>query len=106
MISRRATAMIRPRLHHLQIFATPAAIGCACILAGCGTTPAPATQRVDVPVPVSCVKAEDVPKRPEYEVEKLAPAASDGEKVLALAGDWPRGRKYEEKLEAIIASCR
>lgn len=75
------------------------------LLGGCGTTPAPSAQRVDVPVPVSCVKAEDVPKRPDYEVEKLAATASDGEKVLALASDWPRGRKYEGELEAIIVGC-
>jgi hypothetical protein len=76
------------------------------VLSGCGTTPAPATQRVDVPVPVLCVKADDIPKRPEYAVEKLAPTASDGEKVLALASDWPRGRKYEGELEAVVAGCR
>ena len=75
-------------------------------LAGCGTTPAPAIQRVDVPVPISCVKAEDVPKRPDFAVEKLAPTASAGEKVLALASDWPLGRKYEGQLEAVIAGCR
>lgn len=78
----------------------------AALLGGCGTTPAPATQRVDVPVAVPCVKAADVPKRPDYEVEKLAPVASDGEKVLAFAADWPRGRKYEGELEALIAGCR
>lgn len=81
------------------------AISCCLALSGCTTTPAPATQRVDVPVPVPCVKAEDVPKRPGYAVEKLAPGASDGEKILALASDWPAGRKYETELEAIIAGC-
>lgn len=79
--------------------------GLAMLLAGCGTAPVPTTQRVDVPVPVSCVKAEDVPKRPEYALERLAPTASDGEKILALAIDWPRGRKYEKQLEAVVASC-
>lgn len=94
------------RLHHLRTFAAPAVFALACMLSGCASAPPPATQRVDVPVPVSCVKAADVPKRPDYAVEKLAPTASDGEKVLALASDWPRGRKYEEKLEAVIAGCR
>lgn len=94
------------RLHYLRIFAAPAVFGFACMLAGCASAPPPATQRIDVPVSVSCVKAADVPKRPDYAVEKLAPTASDGEKVLALASDWPRGRKYEEKLEAIIGGCR
>lgn len=79
--------------------------GLTAMLGGCGTTPAPATQRVDVPVPVSCVRAVDVPKRPDFAVEKLTAAASDGEKVLALASDWPRGRKYELQLEAVLAGC-
>jgi hypothetical protein len=75
------------------------------MLGGCASTPAPAIQRVDVPVPVPCVKAGAVPKRPEYAVEKLEATASDGEKVLALTIDWPRGRKYEGELEALIAGC-
>lgn len=93
-------------LYYLRLFAAPAVFGYICMLAGCAVTPAPATQRVDVPVPVSCVKPGDVPMRPEYAVEKLAPTASDGEKVLALASDWPRGRKYEQLLEAVVAGCR
>lgn len=75
------------------------------LAAGCAGTQAPTTQRVDVPVPVSCVKPGSVPQRPDYAVEKLAPTASDGEKVVALASDWPRGRKYEGELEAVIAGC-
>ena len=81
------------------------AFSCTVLLAGCGTTQVPAIQRVDVPVPVSCVQAGDVPKRPDYAVEKLPPTASDGEKVLALAFDWPLGRKYEENLKATIIGC-
>ncbi|MTV41895.1 hypothetical protein GM676_30555 [Duganella radicis] len=76
------------------------------MLAGCASAPAPATQRVDVPVMVPCVKASDVPARPDYAVERLPVGASNGEKVLAFASDWPRGRKYEGQLEAVIAGCR
>ncbi|WP_167359122.1 hypothetical protein [Duganella phyllosphaerae] len=35
-----------------------------------------------------------------HECDKLPLDASVGEKVLALARDWPRGRKYEALLEA------
>lgn len=83
-----------------------AGLGCAVLLASCSSMPAPATRRVDVPVAVSCVKASGVPKRPEYDVEKLVPSSSDGDKVLAFARDWPVGRKYEDLLEAAIAGCR
>ena len=75
----------------------------ALALAGCASAP-PAPQVVDVPVYVSCVKGETA--RPEYEFGKLGLDAADGEKVLALARDWPRARKYEEQLEAVIAGCR
>ena len=74
----------------------------ALVLAGCGSAP-PALQRVEVPVFTPCVK--EVPQRPAYEFDQLTPAAADGEIVLALARDWPRGRKYEGELEAVIAGC-
>ena len=75
----------------------------AALLAGCGTAP-PATQTVYVPVHTPCVK--DVPARPEYEFDKLPLDAPAGDKVLALARDWPRGRKYEGELEAALAGCQ
>jgi len=90
-------------LHHLQFPATPAFLFSACmLLAGCGTAP-PATQIVEVPVRTPCVK--DVPARPVYEFDRLPLDAPDGEKVLALARDWTRGRKYESALEGALAGC-
>jgi len=74
----------------------------ALLLAGCGSAPL-VPQLVKVPVFTPCVKV--VPQRGVYEFDKLGPAASDGEIVLALARDWPRGRKYEAELEAVIAGC-
>lgn len=73
------------------------------LLAGCATTP-PAPVRVEVPVMVPCIGA--VPARPTYEFDQLAPTATDGEIILALARDWPRGRMYEGELEAVIAGCQ
>jgi hypothetical protein len=72
------------------------------LLAGCGA-PRPVTQEVNIPVFTPCVKA--VPLKPDYEFGKLSLDAADGDKVLALARDWPRGRKYESELEAAIAGC-
>ena len=74
----------------------------AALLAGCGTAP-PAPQTVYVSVHTPCVK--DVPVAPAYEFDKLPLGAPAGEKVLALARDWPIGRKYEGKLEAALAGC-
>ena len=74
----------------------------AALLAGCGTT-LPATQTVYGPVSTPCVK--DEPLALVYEFDKLPVDASAGAKVLALARDWPRGRKHEGELEAMLAGC-
>lgn len=75
------------------------------LLAGCGTAP-PATQLVNVPTYVSCVNPAEVPARPVYEFGSVRMQDTAGGRVLALARDWPVGRKYEEQLEAVIAGCR
>lgn len=75
----------------------------AVLLTGCASAP-PAPVRVEIPVFTPCVKME-IPQ-PAYEFDKLATSALDGEIILALARDWPRGRKYEEDLRAMIAGCR
>ena len=72
------------------------------VLSGCGSAPL-APQRVEIPVFTSCLKV--VPQHPVYEFDRLTPVATDGEIVMALARDWPRGRKYEGELEAILAGC-
>lgn len=75
-----------------------------CLLLTACAAPAPATQQVALPVYVPCVQT--VPARPDYEFSKLGLVASDGDKVLALARDWPRARKYEGELEAVIEGCQ
>ncbi len=52
---------------------------------------------------VRCISA--MPSRPDYEFDKLASTATDGEIILALARDWARGREYEQWLGAIIDGC-
>ena len=79
-----------------------ASLALVALLAGCASAP-PAPVRVEVPVMVACIG--EVPPRPAYELDQLTPAATDGEVVLALARDWPRGRKYEGELEAVLAGC-
>ena len=73
------------------------------VLAGCASAP-PAPQLVEVPVLIPCVK--EVPQRPNYEFDRLAPGVTNGEMVLALARDWPRSKKYEGELEAVIEGCK
>jgi hypothetical protein len=72
------------------------------VLAGCASAP-PATQTVEVPVYVPCVTERL--QRPVYEFDKLPADASDGRKIMALARDWLRARKYESELEGAVAGC-
>ena len=72
------------------------------LVVGCAAPPI--MQQVDVPVFTSCVK--EVPLAPAYEFNSLTLSATDGDKILALARDWPRARKYEGALEAVIEGCR
>ena len=76
--------------------------GLVLVLTGCASAP-PAPLIVKIPIFAHCVTVR--PQRPAYEFDKLTSMAADGEKVLALARDWPRGRKYEAELEAVIAGC-
>lgn len=71
------------------------------LLTACGA--APVVQEVKVPVYRPCVTA--APARPTFATRTLAPDASNGEKVLALARDLPIHLKYEAQLEAVIAGC-
>ena len=87
----------------LAIFRNFAGPALAVLLAGCGTAP-PATQTVYVPVHTPCAK--DVPLAPVYEFDRLPLDAPDGAKVLALARDWLRARKYEGALETALAGCQ
>ena len=73
------------------------------LLTGCGSAP-PAPQLVEVPVFTPCVNV--VPQRPNYEFDRLAPGVTNGEMILALARDWPRSKKYEGELEAVIDGCK
>lgn len=75
----------------------------AVLLAGCASAPPPAMQTVQAAVYVPCVQEQ--PQRPVYEFDKLPADASDGRKIMALARDWVRGRKYERELEAVVAGC-
>ena len=63
-------------------------------------------QKLEVPLYVSCVDAAKVPLAPVFEFSALTPAATSGDRVLALGNDWLTGRSYEGRLEAIIAMCR
>lgn len=91
--------MIKVKISILRNFA----IFCVTLLTGCANAPAPATQTIQVPVAVPCVKS--TPVRPTYEFDQLPITASDGDKVLALVRDWARYRKYASELEAMIVGC-
>lgn len=90
------------RIRRLRLAVPIALLSVSSLGAGCATT-APPTQRIDVPVYVPCVKKQV--EKPEFEFDKLSVGSGDGQKILALARDWVRGRKYEADLRAALGGC-
>jgi hypothetical protein len=102
-IARPAAMPKQPgRPHGCSLLTGLLAVILSMVVVGCAGAP-PATQIVEVPVYRPCVGA--VPVRPDYEFGKLSLDATAGDKVLALARDWPRARKYEGEIEAVLAGC-
>lgn len=71
-------------------------------LAGCGTR---LPQRVEVPVPVPCIRADRVPQRPALATETLKPGASVYDKARAALAERQQLRGYVSELEAVIMGC-
>ncbi len=87
----------------IQLSGKSGVLAACLLLASCASAP-PATVEVKVPVIVPCVTV--MPARPVFAYRGLAPDASDGEVVLALARDTPLHLKYESELEAALAGCQ
>lgn len=71
-------------------------------LAGCGTR---LPQRVEVPVPVPCIRADQVPQRPALATDTLKPDASVYDKARAALAERQQLRGYVAELEAVIMGC-
>lgn len=71
-------------------------------LAGCGTR---LPHRVEVPVPVPCVRADQVPQRPALATDALRPDASVYDKARAALAERQQLRAYVVELEAVLGSC-
>lgn len=81
--------------------------GTAFTLAGCAHTPPPAievrTERVEVPVPVPCIKASDVPAVPPRVGDKLTGnAVTDAD---LLAANALRLSSALDQAMALISGC-
>jgi starvation-inducible outer membrane lipoprotein len=73
----------------------------ALLLAGCDTMP----KRVEIPVPIACVRPDQVPTRPPLVLDKEMPKADRGARVLALANYQSLAEPYIMRLEAIAQGC-
>jgi hypothetical protein len=62
-------------------------------------------ERVNVEVPVPCVKPADVPARPQLRSESDLMAMDRYRRTLALWSDWLKLQIYTAKLEAIATGC-
>ncbi|WP_062196575.1 hypothetical protein [Caldimonas taiwanensis] len=71
-------------------------------LAGCGTR---LPQRVEMPVPVPCIRSDQVPQRPVLATDTLKPDASVYDKARAALAERQQLRGYVAELEAVIMGC-
>lgn len=79
-----------------------AAILSLALLTGCAS--APTVQRVEVPVPVSCIA--EVPKRPTIHSDDALRAMPSPDYVIAVTLDRGDLRAYANELEAVLSGCR
>jgi hypothetical protein len=68
-------------------------------LAGC------AHDTAKVPVPVACVRSEDVPTRPPLVLDREMPRADRGARVIALRNYQDLADPYMADLERIAVAC-
>lgn len=71
-------------------------------LAGCGTR---LPQRVEIPVPVPCLRADQVPQRPALATDALRTDANVYDKARAALAERQQLRGYVAELEAVIGPC-
>jgi len=79
----------------------------AVLLSGCASTRRPEPQlriqRVEVPIPVPCVR--EMPQRPASPVEALTPDAALGDMIKALLAERRLRESYVGEIEAILQAC-
>lgn len=73
------------------------------VLTGCATPGIP--ERIEVPVPVSCLPAS-LPTRPQVFTDAELGAMGDFHLVIALRQNAVRLGDYATELEAILIACR
>ena len=74
-------------------------------IAGCSSAPR-LPERVEIPVPVACVKAEDVPVVPTLTDEASILAMDEYASTLVVWAERLELRAYAAKAEALLAACR
>jgi hypothetical protein len=78
------------------------------VLAGCASPPIipDPPREIRVPVPVPCLRPEDMPQRPSMLTDEQLDALDDKRAVIALGQDRRVRQGYEASMEAAIAGCR
>lgn len=72
------------------------------LVAGCGAT---LPERVEIPVPVPCLRADQAPQRPVLTTEQLKAGASVHDKTKAVLAENRQLRGYVGELEAVLEAC-
>jgi hypothetical protein len=72
------------------------------LLGACGAT---LPERVEIPVPVPCLRADQVPQRPALATEQLRAGASVHEKTKALLAENRQLKAYVAEMEVALPLC-
>lgn len=75
------------------------------VLAGCGTTAVQVPRETKVLVPVACVEAATLPKRPATRTEADLLAMDTYRRTLAAWSDLKKLEAYSAELAAIAEGC-
>ena len=76
-------------------------LACAGMLSACDSLP----KRVEIPVPVACVRPDQVPQRPPLVLDSEMPKVDRGARVVALRNYQDQAKPYISRLEAIAREC-
>lgn len=78
-------------------------LACAFVLAGCDTMP----KVVNVPVPVPCLDAKDLPQRPPLvtDADLRAAKASNGARWIGMKNYQDQSLPYIADLERVAKAC-
>jgi PBP1b-binding outer membrane lipoprotein LpoB len=91
----------------MKLFISMAAV--CLLLTGCPATVPPKAiytpVKVEVAVPVPCIKASDIPVEPAYKLDSLDPQVNLYEKTVAALEEIEQRKKWQKLAKIVMNGC-